>query len=358
MRLSNVEHVYCLVRGADPNHRVCSALEERQLECPTPSKFTALTCDLSLRTLGLSSEIYDHLCSQATVIFHCAWTVNFNLGLASFETQHIQGVRNLIQCSLSTPHSKPARFYFCSSIAAALATPSPAVIGERQIDNLSDALPQGYGRSKLVAEHITMNAMHNFGAFTRIFRIGQVVGDKVTGSWSDHEAVPMILRSAISLKALPALDEIQSWLPVDSLAKTLVDLADLRPMLNIDNDAITGQWDQELVYNIQNPNTFHWTQHLLPELATLGLDFSVVSPTIWLNKLRNYTGDVAANPAVKLIGHYENQYGDNARNGNSRLTFSLDGAIGSSESLKSAPRPIQDGYVRKFVEVWRSKWDN
>ena len=138
--------------------------------------------------------------------------MNFNLGIRSFESQHLAGVHHLLQLSLSSPHPAPAEFYFCSSIAAALATPAPAIIPEGPIGDLAHALPQGYARSKLVAEHIVSNAVHDFGARARTFRIGQIVGDKTTGLWNDTEAVPLIIRSALTLKALPALDEMESWL--------------------------------------------------------------------------------------------------------------------------------------------------
>ena len=146
-----------------------------------------------------------------TSIIHSAWAVNFNLGVRSFEEQHIKGVYNLTQLSLSVHTPQPAHIFFCSSIAAALGTPGPATIPEGPIQDLSFTLPQGYGRSKLVGEHILQNATTRAGALTRTLRSGQVVGDSKMGLWNDSEAIPLIIRSALTLKALPALDEVRYY---------------------------------------------------------------------------------------------------------------------------------------------------
>jgi len=209
---SNVHHVYCLVRGESPQKRVLSALQQRQLSISDTTLLTALTSDLGRPDLGLSEETYQELSNVTTTIIHSAWAVNFNIGLRTFEAQHIAGVTNLIQLSLSVQTLEPARFFFCSSIAVALGTPAPATISEGPIQDLGHALQQGYARSKLVSEHIVSKAAIDAGARTRILRIGQIVGDKEQGIWNDTEAIPLIIRSALTLKVLPALNEV-SCLP-------------------------------------------------------------------------------------------------------------------------------------------------
>lgn len=204
----DVDHVYCLIRGESPQERVLSALQQRKLRIPKIPRLTALTSDLSRPRLGLSQELYEELQNKTTAIIHSAWAVNFNLGIRSFEDQHVAGVQNLIQLSLCVKTPEPARFFFCSSIAAALGTPAPAMIPERPIGNLEHALPQGYARSKLVGEHIVQTAAIDAGARVRTLRIGQIVGDKEQGIWNDTEAIPLIIRSALTLRALPALDEV------------------------------------------------------------------------------------------------------------------------------------------------------
>lgn len=278
--------------------------------------------------------------------------MNFNLGIRSFEEQHIKGVHNLAQLSLSVSTPTPARFYFCSSVATALGIPPPATIPETPIYDLKAALPQGYARSKLVSEHIVHNAARDAGALTRILRIGQIVGDGKMGLWNDTEAIPLIIRSALTLKALPALDESESWLPVDTLANTILDLAGVCTGAVPVSDSETN-----LVYNLENPHTFSWTNSLLPELQRVGLEFSTVTVAEWLQKLRDYEknrGDPGLNPAVKLIDHFESIYGKRAvRN----IDFEIKTAEKHSSTFRKIPKIIEDGYVQKFVKTWLEKWE-
>lgn len=277
--------------------------------------------------------------------------MNFNLGIRSFEDQHIKGVHNLVQFSLSVSTPTPARFFFCSSIATALGTPPPATIPETLIYDFKAALPQGYARSKLVSEHIIGNAAKHAGAFTRILRIGQIVGDGKAGLWNDTEAIPLIIRSALTLKALPALDETESWLPVDTLATTILDLAGISTGTIPVSDS-----DTDLVYNLENPHTFSWTGSLLPELQRSGLEFSTVPVPQWLQKLKEYEkngGGPGRNPAVKLINHFESMYGK-GKTGD--VGFEIKTAEKHSSALRETSRLIEDGYIRKFVKVWSEKW--
>jgi len=142
-----------------------------------------------------------------THIIHAAWTVNFQLGLSAFEPQ-LQGLHNLIETALQSHRSIPPHFYFCSSVAVALATPAPAVIPEAPITNLAQALSSGYARSKLIAERIVAAAAENAGVPATVLRIGQVVGDTREGIWNDTEAWPLIVRSARTLGVLPRLDVV------------------------------------------------------------------------------------------------------------------------------------------------------
>lgn len=348
---SDVRNVYCLVRGENPQDRVLEALRQRDLSVPDATLLVALTSDLSKKDLGLSRGILDKLQCETTIIIHSAWAVNFNLGIRSFEDQHIKGVHNLVQFSLSVSTPTPARFFFCSSIATALGTPPPATIPETLIYDFKAALPQGYARSKLVSEHIIGNAAKHAGAFTRILRIGQIVGDGKAGLWNDTEAIPLIIRSALTLKALPALDETESWLPVDTLATTILDLAGISTGTIPVSDS-----DTDLVYNLENPHTFSWTGSLLPELQRSGLEFSTVPVPQWLQKLKEYEkngGGPGRNPAVKLINHFESMYGK-GKTGD--VGFEIKTAEKHSSALRETSRLIEDGYIRKFVKVWSEKW--
>lgn len=214
LRKRTVKKVLCLVRASTKEaakSRVISTLEAKGLPSLVEedlSRVSFLPADLSQPSLGLEEESLREIRDNLTLVIHSAWAVNFNLGVRSFESQHIRGAHNLINVCLQTKTVDPARFYFCSSISSAAATPLPATIAESHIDNYSHAQPMGYARSKLVTEHISKNAGEKTGMTATVLRVGQIVGDTKHGSWNTTEAIPLMIQSAKTMGALPALDEV------------------------------------------------------------------------------------------------------------------------------------------------------
>lgn len=196
--------------GASARSRVLAALASRHIKLTEleASKLVALPSNFSDVNLGLSEEDLDRLLSSMTHVIHSAWAVNFNLGVRSFEAQHIRGVHNLINLCLRVRSKSPAKMFFCSSVSAGSGTPKPAKIRESTIEELAHAQRMGYGRSKLVAEHIVRNSMRMTGMHSRTLRIGQLAGDLGNGDWNETEAVALMIRSALTVGALPALDEV------------------------------------------------------------------------------------------------------------------------------------------------------
>ncbi|KAL8954925.1 MAG: hypothetical protein Q9183_006868, partial [Haloplaca sp. 2 TL-2023] len=372
--LPSVSRVYCLIRGVDPLSRLHEALQDRKLDCDS-SKTIALTSDLSQPSLGLNSSTYAEIQSLATHIIHAAWPVNFQLTLSSFEP-HVQSLHNLLQLSLSSPHRRPARLIFCSSVSAALGSPSPAQIPEQVVEDLEHASDMGYGRSKLVGEHIVAAAVEQAGAEASILRIGQVVGDTKYGMWNDREAIPSIVRSALTMGVLPDLKILCDWLPVDTLADVVNQLAGLGPTESvqvkededeIESNGITERVSQqagekrnlELVYNVNSPHTFAWTSTFLPALRAAGVQFETVPFKDWIQRLRslssnNHSPDKPAaadpdkNPALKLLQYYESAFTDKDEHRDGRVEFDIAKAKRDSMALREAEDVFDSGLVGKM----------
>ena len=202
---------------------------KRYLELTEASKvkIITLTYNLSQPEFGLNASILAQMKDKISLIIHIAWPVNFNIHLQSFKP-HIAGLYNLLRFYLSVHWPKPARMLFCSSISTALNTPHPASIPEAPIADFTHALQMGYACSKLMDEHIVYNAARA-GARSYVLCIGQIVDDTAKGAWNDKGFVPLMVRSALTLKALPTSREVcfplrYSWLPVDTLATAILEL--------------------------------------------------------------------------------------------------------------------------------------
>ncbi|CRG85128.1 L-aminoadipate-semialdehyde dehydrogenase [Talaromyces islandicus] len=349
-----VKKVFCLVRATSEHNaldRVLSSLSSRSLPIVNAYKIVAFPSTLGRDDLGLPPTIIDELRDSLTHIIHAAWAVNFTLGVRSFEKQHIKGVQNLINICLSTRRPSPAEFYFCSSISAAAGTPLPANIAEGPIPELAHAQSMGYARSKLVAERIVHTAAKATGMVAKVLRIGQIVGDTVTGYWNPTEAIPLMLQTAKTLGALPALDETPSWLPVDVVANAVLELSGIFP-----NDGSKSfAHNPDVVYHVQNSRTFRWTEDLLPALQRSGLKFEILPKREWVQRLRESEQDPQKNPTIKLLDFFADKY-DNDSPGRSGLSFAMEKTESGSPSLKGGVELIDSGLVKKFVDVWTTRW--
>ncbi|KMP05027.1 ochratoxin A non-ribosomal peptide synthetase [Coccidioides immitis RMSCC 2394] len=352
IKRADIIRVHCLVRASsiDQAHsRVVSSLQQRKL-CDSISPFelrkiSAQGSSFSEENLGLNEQTYQCMLREVDTVIHLAWAVNFNLGLSSLESQ-IRGTHNLIKFCLSTHSLKPARFYFASSIAAVINTPGPARIPEKIPDTTCDSIFHnaqfsGYGQSKLVAELICARAA-KLGMVCRVFRLGQIIGDTEHGIWNPQEAIPLIIRSAITIGALPELNEQLSWLPVDTAASAILDLT-----FPQDRDV---DMDPGALLHIIHPTTVDWSRDLLPALHAAGLEFEQLPPSEWVKRLRA-NQDPVANPPIKLIGFFEAKYGSDNKE-IEQLYFCTDLASYLSPTLHSA-RPLSHSLVAKIVRHWR-----
>ena len=355
LKRSNVSEVWALIRAPGPaaaGARLWETLSNRKitLSDEEAAKLHTVPSDVSQPNLGLDAYVIEHLLSSLTCVIHSAWAVNFNLGVRSFEQQHVCGTYNLINLCLRSKLPQPARFFFCSSVSAAGNTPKPARIAETMVKNLSHAQTMGYGRSKLVAEHITRNAMCNAGMHARVLRIGQLAGDTVNAQWNDTEAVALMFRSVLTTGALPALDERPSWLPVDLCARAITDIT-------LQN--VSSSQDTELVYHLVNPHTFSWKYDLLPALKNSSLPaFEVVSPEEWLQRLASNELDPKENPSIKLLDFWRSKYGRPSQQlaEDAGLLFDTERTISDCPSLGLVKDPVADGMIYRYIEAWTERW--
>jgi thioester reductase-like protein len=358
----SVSTIYCLTRRASSQNAVLSSLAGKDLHV-TPeqiNKIVAFNTCLDKPNFGifLGDDMVRNMLDSVSLIIHTAWPVNFNLPLTDFEP-HIQGLYNLIQFSLSVHRSEPAVMMFCSSVSTALGSPSDE-IPEKSIE-LDHAL-MGYGQSKLVGERIVSNAS-KVGARAYSLRIGQVSGHSKKGLWNDSEALPLMIRSALTVKALPDLAETCSWLPVDNLACSILELAKTcsSPATREDKKgscSLRVDGDSS-IYNLCNSRSFPWSS-LLETLQQGGFEFDRVSLEEWLHRLRESEtrGEEHVNPAVKLIHHYEQMHGGQSTLGASKTkTFITEKAERDSVTLRNGRlRIVDDGILSCYARDWLTRW--
>lgn len=342
----SVTKVYCLVRPsnrfATPLARVINSLKSRKLlhsaaldtpnadEVPKLAKIVAFHSDLARNNLGLSGGDYGELRAHLTEVFHCAWTVNYNMQLTSFE-HLIRGSSNLMSLCIQSTHLIPASFHFASSISAAPGDP----VAESLLTTPNTLIgASGYAQSKYVVEHLCDLAVTGCNFFVaRVHRLGYLVGDRTHGRWSKSEEHPLVARSLEKIKFLPSRPlERLSWLPVDDAAKACVEV-----MFSTD-----GELDEQTVFNIAHPRLISWNDIFLAGITAANLDFETCSSSEWLAAL------TAADPRYPLLEFFASAYAADDELSNPITTVV---ARRCSPYLRDCPA-ITVELVKLFVEGW------
>lgn len=310
-------------------------------------KLVALPSDLSEPELGLDSNTYNTLTSELTDVIHCAWSVNFNLHLSSFEKDNIAGLKNLANLCLKAQRPTPATLNFCSSISAVART-AESLVPEALPSKLEYVQPMGYAQSKLVAEHLCIKAAQQTGIQSRVLRIGQVIGDTDHGIWNTTEAIPLMIQAATTIGALPKLDEYHRWLPVNVVAGIIADIS-LSAADTFKYDA--SATDAQPIFNIINSNPFHWARELLPYLRASGLEFEEIGQRAWIKRLRESNPDPVANPPIKLVDFFASKYDNDIPK--SPIGWATEKTAGASGTFVTEAKNLDLEMVGKMIKYFR-----
>lgn len=347
---SNVARVYCLVRAESSeqaSERILASLRFRDLAMPSSaaikeSKLVSLPCSLQDDKLGLTGSEWERLASEATLMIHSAWSVNFSLKLRSFQDQ-LSGLVNLLELRNAT-RSSAARFVFISSTASVIsAAKGDRPISETLSSDPDDASPLGYSRSKWVAENILASARVS-GSFATplspripssgiaeertpiiIIRVGQLCGNSRTGAWNATEAYPIMLSSARVSGCLPDLPgEALSWLPVDAAARSVLEIATSPPDPPEPPRAPGQRFSQSRSQHMHKTPVYHVVnQHQEPEWRDMlgwicggdddgdqnsRAEVSVVPAPEWIDRLERAL-ETRDHPARALLHLWKAAYG-------------------------------------------------
>ncbi|KAM3589820.1 hypothetical protein VKS41_000674 [Umbelopsis sp. WA50703] len=330
----SVKKVYALVRGSNGITRLKNTFEDRKLDTKllTSTKLSVLPLDQAHPKLGLTDEQYKQVQSEATMICHCAWMVDFLQPVGYYEKECIAGLLNFI--NLAYRNGKDAmRLHFISSVSASMAMKNS--VEEKPLpDDPTCAVPMGYAQSKFIAEHMLKYVADNKNMPTYVLRVGQMSGDTVVGYWNLTEQYPlMVIGGAIHMKKMPVIQTEIDWIPHDTSAASICEI-----MFNTANDPPSSE---DSIFHIVNPNRVTWSD-FLQSLRDNGLVFEEVSAEDWVSSL---TKD-DKNPAYKLLSFYQDMFSSLA------LPVWLTTKTGSvSQTLKSAPK-LNSNLVSKYLQYW------
>ncbi|KFA51940.1 hypothetical protein S40293_07064 [Stachybotrys chartarum IBT 40293] len=351
-KLPSVGKVVCFnrpSRGTDPMTRQLQSFEEKGISLTTDAiaKLKVIAADTSKPFLGLEHTAYTDLVNGVTHIVHCAWPMSITRTVAEFEDQFV-AMRNLIDLSRDAsnklPHDTKIGFQFISSIATV--GMYPVVTGNSLASENPSmakyALPSGYSDAKLVCEGLVAETLGRYPdhANAMAVRVGQVAGSSISGYWNPMEHFSLLVKSAQTLNALPALPGHLSWLPVNDVAASLADL------LLSDSPATN-------IYHVENPVRQPWSEVTSLLADELAIPSSNIIPyDEWLKLIRDFPRHRdAENPAKRVITFLENDFIRMATGG---LILGVDKATKVSKTLRNAVL-VERGLIKSYIRSWRDR---
>ncbi|KAJ1310585.1 hypothetical protein OPQ81_007314 [Rhizoctonia solani] len=281
-----VEKVWAMNRKSSKGNtreRQISSFDDKLLDTSLlkSEKLVFLDTDLEHPKLGLQDEMYNEIRTQATIIIHNAWQVNFNLRLQSFEPS-ILGARNLVDLAFgSSCASGFPRFVFTSSIAAVGSRGARRYLKEEPVGLEDGATSMGYGQSKLVTEKILESAKRA-GLETCIIRLGQLTGDIKSGSWSTTDWVPSLIRSSLSVGCLPGAVGVVSWVPLDVAAHSIIETC------------VARELELPLVVHVSHSRPVSWMDMLRAFSESIGSQTGSQLPIVYLDEWDKVVAEAAA----------------------------------------------------------------
>ncbi|MFG3120566.1 amino acid adenylation domain-containing protein [Streptomyces sp. NPDC048201] len=220
--------VDCLVRAEDPRsaaERLRANLEHYGLWQPRyETLINAVPGDLAAPGLGLAPQDRAALVRRLGAVLHNGARVNFAAGYGDLRAPNVAGTEELLR--LLADSASPGMHYISTTSVFAPATgPDPVVITEATPTGPASALPDGYARSKWVAEGLVGLARER-GLPVTVHRPGRISGDTVTGACQDRDLLWQLIKGCLQAGAVPDLPYGSTdWVPVDHVSRAVVALA-------------------------------------------------------------------------------------------------------------------------------------
>ncbi|KAI1454970.1 hypothetical protein F4805DRAFT_460210 [Annulohypoxylon moriforme] len=347
----DVDKIVCL------NRRSNKPVEERQQEAfssrgiclprEAKAKLWVLDTNAAKPNLGLPESEYTWLIDNVSHIIHNAWPMSGTRPIEAFEP-HFHVLRILIDLAHSIASRRSGSnfrvsFQFVSSIGVVGHYPlwsGKTRVPEERVQ-MKSVLDNGYCEAKFTCERILDETLHKYPEYFRPIsvRLGQIAGSRTSGYWNPVEHLSFLIKSSQSLKALPAFEGVLQWVPVNDVAKTLVDLS-------ISDSASYP------IYHIDNPVGQPWPEMI--EVLADALEVprrNIVPFREWVKIVRRSPLSAETdNPAAKLINFLDDNF----------LRMSCGGLILDTTKAREHSKtlavqgPVTTEIARRYIQSWKN----
>lgn len=240
--------------------------------------------DMAKPQLDIKPEVWEKLTSEVDAIYHAAAYVHHLYDYATLRDTNVLGTIELLKFAAA---NKNKRFYYISTIWAALDKDMHNVLLEQFPEKKPTGLEDGYGLTKWTSEKILSEAKDR-GFTTIIFRPSFILGHSETGVIPTQNLhILLLLKGCLQMGVAPKGLGVLDSVPVDFIAKSIIQIS-----LQDDN--------QNKVFNCCHPKpprleqVFHW-------LRDSGFPLKIIPYAEWRdNYLSKITEENALFPIAAL----------------------------------------------------------
>ncbi len=276
--------VICIVRATDveqAKNRIREAMRIQSLAIEDHwERIEIVLGDLEKEQLGLSDRIFNELSGRITTILHNAAITSVVRDYQSQRAANVLAVRELLKLIAG----KNIPFHHISTIA----------VGTCELyEDFTDwheGLRDGYQQSKWAAEQLMKTAMER-GYPVNVYRLGRVTGDQNSRYVNNNDLVWRIIRSSVRIGHYPLLNIKEPWMPVDIIAKSVVDSV-------VKRNAINKVYNLTPDHYVQLLQLFDWLQEYNFKLNELSVED-------WCQKLSQSKND----EDLALLSFFQQQKG-------------------------------------------------
>jgi len=225
LRTSDVE-CFCLARGSDDEHALSRIRDTMQGYCIWDERYRprvhAIAGDLAKPRLGLSAARFSEIAAEAEVIYHCGALVNFVYPYSALRAANVFGTHEVLRLAAT---NKLKHVHYVSTVDVLLATHM-----ERPFLETGDVLenpreiPDGYARSKWVAEKMLANARSR-GIPCSVYRPGLIMGHTETGATQTNDYLLVGLKGYLEMGILSEPEIMIDFVPVDYAAACILEIS-------------------------------------------------------------------------------------------------------------------------------------
>ena len=184
--------------------------------------------DIAKPELGIVQQEFAELARDVDVIYHCAALVNFIYPYSALRAPNVRGTHEVLRLATSVK-LKPVHYTSTVDVLLGTHMQRPFYEDDSVLHNPNE-IPDGYGRSKLVAEKMLANAQSR-GVPVTVYRPGLIMGHTTTGATQTNDYLLVGLKGYIDLGMLGEPNIMIDFVTVDFVAATLVHLSRQRESL-------------------------------------------------------------------------------------------------------------------------------